>query len=39
MAINYYEDTCVFKLDSKDSSYLIKIADQKYVGHVYYGKK
>ncbi len=39
MAIKYYEDECLFKLDSQSSSYLIKIADEKYAGHVYYGRK
>lgn len=39
MAINYYEDTCIFKLDSYNSSYLIGIIDRKYAGHIYYGKR
>lgn len=40
MGINYYEQERVFKLDTVRTSYLIGIADEeKFVGHLYYGKK
>lgn len=37
--IKYYEENNVFKLDTPNTSYLIGIADGKYVGHIYYGEK
>ncbi len=40
MAITYHEKSKSFKLDTKDSSYVIGIADaEQFVGHAYYGKK
>jgi len=40
MGIKYYENEQIWKLDTKSSSYIIAIVDQeKFVGHVYYGKK
>lgn len=40
MGITYYEQERIFKLDTKDTSYLIGIVDEeKFIGHVYYGKK
>lgn len=40
MSINYSEENRVFKLDSKSSTYMIRIVDENgYIGHVYYGKK
>lgn len=40
MGITFYEDKNVFKLDTPNTSYLIGIVDEeKYVGHMYYGKK
>lgn len=37
--IQYDEKTKVFKLDTKTSSYVMGLADEKYLGHIYYGKK
>ncbi len=37
--ITYNEETKTFKLDTPTTSYLIGIADGKYPGHIYYGKK
>ena len=37
--ITYNENTKIFKLDTKTTSYVLGLADDKYVGHVYYGKK
>lgn len=37
MPISYYEKTKTFKLDSKTSSYIIKIYDEGYILNLYYG--
>lgn len=37
--IKYSEDKKIFKLDTRTTSYVMGIADEKYLGHVYYGKK
>ncbi len=40
MGVKYYEQERVFKLDTKNTSYLIGIVDEEnFVGHIYYGKK
>lgn len=39
MGIQYFEEEHIFKLDTKNSSYLIGIADERYIGHIYYGSK
>ena len=40
MGIQYYKNENIFKLDTKDSSYIIASVDEEqFVGHVYYGKK
>lgn len=39
MSISYDEASKIFQLNTKTTSYLIGIADGKYVGHIYYGKK
>lgn len=40
MAINYYENEKVFKLDTLNSSYVIGIVDiEGFVGHIYYGPR
>jgi len=40
MNISYNETSRVFKLTSKNSTYMIGITDEAgYVGHIYYGKK
>ncbi|MBQ9120531.1 MAG: alpha-galactosidase [Lachnospiraceae bacterium] len=40
MGIKYFEDEKVFKLDSKDASYVIALVDEEqFAGHAYYGKK
>lgn len=40
MAIEYYEKEKVFKLDTKNSSYIMAIIDEEqFLGHVYYGNK
>lgn len=39
MAIVFDEERKLFRLDTKTTTYLIGIADDAYVGHIYYGKK
>lgn len=39
MAITYNKNTRIFKLDTANTSYLIGITPEGYVGHVYYGDK
>ncbi len=39
MRVEYNEKENIFQLDTKTTSYLIGIADHKYIGHIYYGKK
>lgn len=40
MGIKYFEKNRVFKLDGKDTSYIIGIVDKEnFLGHVYFGKK
>ncbi len=40
MAITYYKEEKIFKLDTDHTSYLIGIADtENFIGHIYYGKK
>lgn len=40
MSIKFFEDDKIFKLDAKDTSYIIAIVDEEqFIGHVYYGKK
>lgn len=40
MAIKYYEENRIFKLDTKKTSYIMAIVDEEgFLGHVYYGKK
>ena len=40
MGIRFIEKYNVFKLDSKDTSYIMSIVDEeKFLGHVYFGKK
>lgn len=39
MAICYNENRKIFKLDTKNTSYLIGITEEGYVGHIYYGEK
>lgn len=40
MGIKYIENNRTFKLDSKDTSYIISIVDdEKFLGHVYFGQK
>lgn len=40
MGIKYFEEDKIFKLDSKDVSYVIAMADDgEYIGHAYFGKK
>lgn len=40
MGIQFYEQEKVFKLDTKNTSYLIGLVDEEnFVGHIYYGKK
>lgn len=35
----YQKENQIFKLDTKTTSYVMGIADGRYLGHVYYGKK
>lgn len=37
--IQYDKEHQIFKLDTPNSSYVMGIADHKYIGHVYYGKR
>lgn len=37
--ISYNEETKIFKLDTQTTSYMMGIADGKYLGHIYYGRK
>ncbi len=37
--IVFNEKTKIFKLDTKATSYVMGLADGKYLGHIYYGKK
>ncbi|GKX67511.1 alpha-galactosidase [Inconstantimicrobium mannanitabidum] len=40
MSIKFFEEYKAFKLDGKDTSYIIAIVDEEqFIGHVYYGKK
>jgi len=40
MGITYFENERIFRLDTKNTSYVIGIVDKEgFVGHVYYGKK
>ena len=40
MGIKYFEKDKVFKLDGKDTSYIIAVVDdEQFLGHVYFGKK
>ena len=40
MGIKYIENNRTFKLDSKDTSYIISIVDdENFLGHVYFGQK
>ncbi len=40
MSIKFFEEHKVFKLDAKDTSYIIAIIDdEEFLGHVYFGKK
>ena len=40
MSIKFFEKHKVFKLDGKDTSYIIAIVDEEqFLGHVYFGKK
>lgn len=40
MSINFFENELVFKLDSKNSTYVIGIVDTDgFLSHIYYGKK
>ena len=39
MGIQYFEDEKIFKLDTKNTSYIIALVDEEpFVGHAYYGK-
>ncbi len=37
MAIRYYEEQRIFKLDTKCTTYMIGLTKEGYVGHAYYG--
>lgn len=38
MSVIYNETRRIFKLDTENTSYLIGISSEGYVGHVYYGE-
>lgn len=37
--ISFNEKNKVFKLDTKNTSYVMGLADEKYLGHIYYGSR
>ena len=37
--ITYYEKYKAFKIDTAETSYVLGIVDDRYLGHLYYGKK
>ena len=40
MGIKYFEEHKVFKLDGKNTSYIMAVIDEEeFLGHVYFGKK
>lgn len=39
MGIQYLEEEKLFRLTTKDTEYVIGIADERYVGHVYFGRR
>ncbi len=39
MGIKFLEQHNIFKLDAKDTSYVITVVDDMYLGHCYFGKK
>ncbi len=39
MGIKFLEQHKIFKLDAKDTSYVISLVEDKYLGHGYFGKK
>ncbi len=40
MGIKYFDEEGIFKLDTRNTSYVIGIADEeKFLGHVYYGRR
>lgn len=39
MNISFNEENQVFCIETKNSAYYMGIADKKYLGHIYYGKK
>lgn len=39
MSIGISQDKKYFKLDTKGSTYMLGVADGKYLGHMYYGKR
>lgn len=39
MAIKYNEQNRIFKLDTKNTTYLIGMTPEGYVGHIYYGER
>ena len=36
MAISFQKETNIFKLDTENTTYLIGLSPEGYVGHVYY---
>ena len=38
MSVTYNENRRIFKLDTENTSYLIGISPEGYVGHAYYGE-
>jgi len=39
MAITYNESGKIFKLDTADTTYVIGLSSEGYVGHIYYGDR
>ncbi len=39
MAVNYFDNDSIFKLDTDHTTYMIGLTPEGYVGHVYYGDR
>ena len=37
--ITYNKKQHIFKIDTRNTSYIMAVADNGYLGHVYYGEK
>ncbi|WP_416147215.1 alpha-galactosidase [Salipaludibacillus sp. HK11] len=39
MPISYYSESCIFHLQTENSSYVLQLVKKKYLGHLYWGNK